>query len=50
MEWLLKWLCSWAKVIDGVVGILTLGFIMPHLTLEVAKQLAKLRMRKRLDK
>lgn len=27
------WVIAWCKVIDGVIGVATFGFIMPSLTL-----------------
>lgn len=27
------WIIAWCKVIDGVIGVVTFGFIMPSLTL-----------------
>lgn len=30
------WFIAWAKVFDGVIGVLTLGFIMPSVTFRLA--------------
>lgn len=45
IEWIikqfLKWLICWAKLIDGIVGIITLGFINPKLSFYMAVKYSK---------
>lgn len=46
MEWLMKWMYYWAETIDGLIGVLTLGFVTMHLSLYQAKRLARCRYKK----
>jgi len=41
--WYLKWICHWAKFIDGLLGIITFNLINTSLSLRMAKKLAKKR-------
>lgn len=43
MEQFLKWMYSWAKFIDGFLGIITFGQISTSLPLKTAKKLARWR-------
>jgi hypothetical protein len=38
---LLKWLISWSMVIQGLMGVVTFGYINPRLTLKVSKVYAR---------
>lgn len=46
-EQLLVWLVSWGSLFDGLVGVLTFGFIRPDAKLFFAKKLAKWRWENR---
>ena len=40
------WCCSWARLAEGIVGILSLGWFTPHWGLAVVQYFNKLRIRK----
>ena len=43
IAWFLKWLVNWSKIIEGLIGILTLNLFNPSITLIMAKHLARYR-------
>jgi len=43
MERFLLWKCSWSQLLDGLVGVLTLGYWNPHWALNSAKKLTRWR-------
>jgi len=43
MEQFLKWQCAWAKLFEGIAGILTFGFWSPLWALSTAKRLSRWR-------
>jgi hypothetical protein len=38
IEFLLHWLISWCQLIEGLIGVLTLGLASPDLALWAAKK------------
>ncbi|MBW2559247.1 MAG: hypothetical protein JRE40_00180 [Deltaproteobacteria bacterium] len=36
VSYFLRWLISWAQIIDGILGILSLGFYISNLSLRMA--------------
>lgn len=41
----IAWLCGWARLVDGIVNVLSLGMLNTNATLTTTKWLAKLRWR-----
>lgn len=40
IEQFMLWLCSWAKLFDGLIGILTLGYKRPNMYQAMARELS----------
>ena len=40
-EWQLRWLIGWAVLVDGLIGVLTIGYILPNYSLLAAKALSR---------
>ena len=40
-EWVLRWLIGWAVLVDGLIGVLTIGYILPNYSLVSAKALSR---------
>ena len=39
------WLCGWAKLLDGIIGVISFGTVVSCTALNMTKILAKLRWR-----
>jgi len=46
MKYLLRWLIAWASLLDGIVGVLTLGFYQPSWQLEMARLYSRIAYRR----
>lgn len=44
--WLLKWVCSWALLFQGLAGVVTFGYYNPRLGIKAAKVLSRWRHRR----
>lgn len=50
MERLIIWLHFWAMLVDGLIGILTIGFYYPSLALKTSILLSRWRYKKKVTK
>jgi hypothetical protein len=42
-EWFLRWMCSWGQLLDGLIGVLTLGYGRTTFALNNARKLTRWR-------
>ena len=50
IDYFLRWLVGWAMIFDGIVYVLSLGFVRPNLTMVLAKAKSKWHYYRVLDK
>lgn len=43
--YLIRWLVCWVKIIDGVLGVMTLGFFRPNLSFKLIRIQARYKVR-----
>ena len=44
------WVCSWADLLDGITGILSLGLVRPHFSYDIHMVILKKKRRNHIEK